>query len=66
MVWKELLQIKINSLAEDYKYEVTLVTTDQMGKKIFFDLNNNIDVRHLDLDFNSTFNLPLLKKKIRD
>ncbi|AQW97063.1 glycosyltransferase family 4 protein [Elizabethkingia anophelis] len=61
---ERIITDKINSLAEDYKYEVTLVTTDQMGKKIFFDLNNNIDVRHLDLDFNSTFNLPLLKKRL--
>ena len=32
---ERIITDKINSLAEDYKYEVTLVTTDQMGKKFF-------------------------------
>lgn len=60
---ERIITAKINSLVEDYGHEVTLVTTDQMGRGIFFNLNDDVDVIHLDLDFNSTYNLPLLKKR---
>jgi glycosyltransferase involved in cell wall biosynthesis len=62
---ERIITDKINSLVKDYKYKVTLVTTDQMGRGIFFNLDENIDVIHLDLDFNSTYGLPLLKKRAR-
>lgn len=60
---ERIITAKINSLVEDYGHEVTVVTTDHLGRGIFFNLNDEVDVIHLDLDFNRTYNLPLLKKR---
>jgi glycosyltransferase involved in cell wall biosynthesis len=61
---ERILTEKANYLALIPGYEVTLVTTDQMGRPTYFELNSKIKIVHLDLDFDSHFTDRLLKKYI--
>ncbi|MBP1676321.1 MAG: glycosyltransferase family 4 protein [Bacteroidetes bacterium] len=61
---ERILTEKANYLALIPGYEVTIVTTDQMGRPTYFELNSKIKIVHLDLDFDSHFTDRLLKKYI--
>lgn len=56
---------KANYLAELQGYQISILTTEQMGRKNFYPINSAVDVIHLDLDFNADFSLPLFKKYIQ-
>ena len=53
---------KVNYLSTLAGYEITIVTTDQLGREIRFQLNNSINVIHLNIDFDSHLNEKLLSK----
>ncbi|MDD3322939.1 MAG: glycosyltransferase family 4 protein [Paludibacter sp.] len=59
---ERVLTEKVNYLAEHQNYEITIVTTDQGVKPIYFQLDKRIHVIHLNIDFNSHFAVNLLKK----
>jgi len=53
---------KVNYLATLAGYEITIVTTDQQGREIRFQLDNSINLIHLNIDFDSHLNEKLLSK----
>ena len=53
---------KVNYLATLAGYEITIVTTDQQGREIRFQLDNSINIIHLNIDFDSHLNEKLLSK----
>lgn len=53
---------KVNYLAALSGFEIFIVTTDQMGKDIRFNLHDSVTLIHLDLDFDGHFNVSLIKK----
>lgn len=59
---ERVLTEKVNYLAKLSSYKIIIVTTEQMGKPVFFELNNNIDILHLDVDFDSHYDYSLPKK----
>lgn len=59
---ERILTEKINYLSQLDGFKITIVTTDQMGKELLYEINTNIEVIHLNLDFNALYALPLLKK----
>lgn len=61
---ERVLTEKINYLSNLSDFEISVVTTDQMGKSLRFPLNNNIRVIHLDIDFNGHYSAGILKKII--
>lgn len=61
---ERVLTEKINYLSNLPDFDITVVTTDQMGKSLRFPLNDNVQVIHLDIDFNSHFSAGLFNKII--
>lgn len=61
---ERVLTQKVNSLVEDFDYEVIIVTTDQMANPSFFKLSERVELIHLDLDFNTHYNKSILIKTI--
>jgi len=59
---ERVLTEKVNYLSNLPDFEITIVTTDQMGKSLRFSLNDNIRLIHLDIDFNSHYSVGLLNK----
>jgi glycosyltransferase involved in cell wall biosynthesis len=55
---------KVNYFATQPGYEITIVTTDQQGKSICFQLDNRVRVINLNIDFNGHFSANLFKKFI--
>ncbi len=53
---------KVNYLIQLPGYEITIVTTDQNGRPIYFSLDEKIQLIHLDIDFDGHFSENLLKK----
>ena len=58
---ERILSVKANYLAER-GYEIHIITTDQMGRPIFFPLNPSIQTHHLDLDYEGSNGGPLHRK----
>lgn len=58
---ERILSVKANYLAER-GYEVHIITTDQMGRDIFFPLHASIKTYHIDLDYEGSNGGPLSKK----
>lgn len=61
---ERVLTEKINYLVNVYGFDITIMTTDQMGAPVYFDLHKKVKIIHLDLDFNSHFGKNLLRKLI--
>ena len=55
---ERILSVKANYLAER-GYEIHIITTDQMGRPIFFPLHPSIQTHHLDLDYEGSNGGPL-------
>ncbi len=61
---EKVLTIKANYFAEKLGYDVTIVLTDDAGKKPFFHLSELITVINLDINFEKIRTYPLLLKAI--
>ena len=61
---ERVLTEKVNYLVSLADYEIFIVTTDQQAKDLRFPLDSRIKLFHLDIDFNSHYNYPLVKKYI--
>lgn len=59
---ERILTDKINFLVNQNNIEVFVVTTDQNGEKLFFELDSKVKVINLDLNFNSLFSLSMTRK----
>lgn len=59
---ERILSEKINYLVEFYGYKITVMTTDQMDKDLYFNLHKDVELIHLNLNFNNYFDKPLLSK----
>ena len=62
---ERVLSEKMNYLVREYNYDVAVITTEQMGRPVFFDLDERVRQIHLDIDFNADFDSPLIKKYFR-
>lgn len=58
---ERILSVKANYLAEQ-GYEIHIITTEQMGRPIFFPLHPSIKTYHLDLDYEGSNGGPLYRK----
>lgn len=58
---ERILSVKANYLAQ-HGYEVHIITTDQMGRPVFFPLEPSIQLHHLDIDYEGSNGGPLYKK----
>ncbi len=61
---ERIVSIKANYLVEVYGYDVTIVVANQKNQIPFFHLNEKIKIIDLDLDYDSTLSLPILKRLI--
>lgn len=61
---ERVLTEKVNYLSNLSDFNITVVTTDQMGKSLRFPLNDNVKVIHLDIDFNGHYSAGIFKKII--
>lgn len=59
---ERVLSEKMNYLVRAYEYDVAVITTEQLGRPIFFALDDKIQQIHLDIDFNADFQTTLIKK----
>jgi glycosyltransferase involved in cell wall biosynthesis len=59
---ERVLSEKVNYLINIAGFEITIVTTDQSDKPIRFELDNRINLIHLNIDFDSHFSENLLNK----
>ncbi|WP_267431554.1 MULTISPECIES: glycosyltransferase family 4 protein [unclassified Chryseobacterium] len=59
---ERILTNKINHLVGTGKYDVSIMTTDQMEKPNYFFLDKRVNTIHLNLNFNMFFNYNLIKK----
>ncbi|WP_395783300.1 glycosyltransferase family 4 protein [Aquirufa sp.] len=62
---QRILTEKVNFFADIKEFEITIVTTDQMGNLPHFELNSKVDLIHLDLDFDGHFNSSLFNRAIQ-
>lgn len=70
---EKILTLKANYMVEKFGYDVTIITYEQFGKPVFFELNKGIKLIHLDIrkyDKKSSFfarqkNFFLFKKELR-
>ena len=53
---------KVNSLVRDFSHDITIVTTEQLGKPNFYPLADKIRVIHLDINFAEHLNCNLISK----
>ncbi|MDY5858990.1 MAG: glycosyltransferase family 4 protein [Porphyromonas sp.] len=58
---ERVLSVKANYLAQA-GYEIHIITTDQMGRSIYFPLDERIQTHHLDLDYEGSNGGPLHRK----
>ncbi len=59
---ERVLTEKVNYLVNVGDFNITVVTTDQMGKSLRFPLDIHIRVVHLDIDFNGHYSAGIFKK----
>lgn len=62
---ERVLSEKMNYLVCKYNYDVTVITTEQMGRPVFFALDKQVQQIHLDINFDADFNRPLIEKYFR-
>jgi len=61
---ERIVSIKANYLVEVYGYDVTIVVANQKEQVPFFHLNEKIKIIDLNLDYDRTLSLPILKRLI--
>lgn len=59
---ERVLTEKVNYLATLPDFDIYIVTTEQMGREIRFELNPSIKLIHLDIDFDEHYEVAILKK----
>lgn len=59
---ERVLTLKANYLAEELKYDVTIILTDGKDKCPYFPLSKQVKVIQLDVDYEELFGLPLHKR----
>jgi glycosyltransferase involved in cell wall biosynthesis len=59
---ERILTIKANYLAETFGYEVIIITTDQRGRKPYYELSNKISHYDLSINFDLYYEYPILKR----
>jgi len=52
---ERVLTIKANYLAEVFGYEVSIVTTEQLGRPVFFPVSEKVRLYHLDIGIHAKF-----------
>lgn len=62
---QRILTEKANYFADFKGYEVTIVTTDQMGHPNHFELSSRVNLIHLDIDFDGHFDSAFFIKVIQ-
>ena len=61
---ERVVSIKANYFAEKAGYEVAIVTTEQMGRPVFYPLSEKILLYHLDIGFSEQFGKESYSQKI--
>lgn len=61
---ERVLSLKANYLAAHPDYEIYLILTDGKDKKPWYPLSPEVQIRHLDINFDELWHLPLWKKII--
>jgi glycosyltransferase involved in cell wall biosynthesis len=61
---ERVLTEKVNYLSNISDFDITVVTTDQMARSLRFPLNENVQVIHLNIDFNGHYSAGIFKKII--
>ena len=59
---ERVLTEKVNYLVATGNYDITIITTDQEQKSIYFPIDSRIKVVNFDLNFCEHYNWPLVKK----
>lgn len=59
---ERVLTEKVNYLSNLPDYEITIVTTDHIGKPLYFSLNDNVKLIHLELDFDGHYYSGILNR----
>ncbi len=59
---ERILIEKVNEISKRPDFDVHVITTDQNGKQIYFDLSPEVQITHLNLDFNKYFDAMLFSK----
>lgn len=59
---ERVLTEKVNYLIRNYNYDITIVTTEQLGRPCFYELDSKIKRIDLDIDFVSHYNRGLVSK----
>lgn len=59
---ERVLTIKANYFAEKMGYDITIILTDGMNEKPFYELSPKIHIEHLDVNYNELWDKPLHKK----
>lgn len=59
---ERVLSLKVNYFAEHFDYDITIIITDGMGKKMFYPLSEKVKIINLDINFEELWNQPFLKK----
>lgn len=61
---ERVLSTKLNYLSSIKGFEILVVTTDQMSKPFFFEIDKSVNFIHLDINFLEIFNNNLISKYI--
>lgn len=59
---ERVLTLKANYFAEQYGYDITIITTDGKDKPMFFPLSEKVKVINLDINFEELWHKSLLRK----
>lgn len=59
---ERVLILKANYFAENFGYDITIITTDGKDKPFAFPLSQKVNVVNLDINFNELWNCSFLKK----
>ena len=59
---ERVLTLKANYFAEQYGYDITVITTDGKDKPMFFPLSEKVKVINLDINFEELWHKSLLRK----
>jgi glycosyltransferase involved in cell wall biosynthesis len=59
---ERVLSLKVNYLIKKEVYEITIITTDQKNKPLYYHLDKKVKLVDFDLNYDDHFNQPLIKK----
>lgn len=61
---ERILIIKANYLAEKWAYDVSIVTTEQLGRPVFYPVSDNVHLYHLDIGIYKNFGKESFAQKV--